>query len=306
MSTNFPSDAAIVNIKGTEKALALTIDCNSRYVNADPETGCAIAVAEAARNIVCSGGVPVAITNCLNFGNPYNPEVYWQFVGAIKGMGKACIKFDTPVTGGNVSFYNQSVTGDSSEPVFPTPTIGMLGILDNKEFATTLAFQERGNRIYLIGESQNDIASSEYLYSFHKIKNSPAPYFDLEKEYQLQRAIRKLIQKGLIQSAHDCADGGLFITLLESAMANNFGFDISTDEDFRKDAFLFGEAQSRVVVSVKDTDEDAFIDFMGITSVEFSYIGDVTDEDIVIDGESFGNILEAKNVFDTVLENALK
>lgn len=306
MSTNYPSDAALLNIKGTEKALALTVDCNSRYVNADPETGCAIAVAEAARNIVCSGGVPVAITNCLNFGNPYNPEVYWQFVGAIKGMTKACIKFDTPVTGGNVSFYNQSVVGDTTEPVFPTPTIGMLGILDNKEFATSLAFQEQGNRIYLIGESQNDISSSEYLYSYHKVKNSPAPYFDLEKEYQVQRAIRKLIQKGIIQSAHDCSDGGLFITLLESAMVKNLGFDISTDEDFRKDAFLFGEAQSRVVVSVKDVDEDAFIDFMSITSVEFSYIGDVTGEEIVIDGESFGSVDDAKHTFDHVLENALK
>ncbi len=305
MSTNFPSDAALVNIKGTEKALALTVDCNSRYVNADPETGCAIAVAEAARNIVCSGGVPVAITNCLNFGNPYNPEVYWQFVGAIKGMAKACVKFDTPVTGGNVSFYNQSVVGDTTEPVFPTPTIGMLGVLDNKEFATTLAFQEPGNRIYLIGESQNDISSSEYLYSFHKIKNSPAPFFDLEKEYQLQRAIRKLIQKGLIQSAHDCADGGLFITLLESAMPNNFGFDISSDDEIRKDAFLFGEAQSRVVVSVKDINEDAFIDFMSITSVEFSYIGDVTPNDIIIDEEHFGSIEDAKEIIDSVLENAL-
>ncbi len=305
MSTNYPSDAALVNIKGTEKAIALTVDCNSRYVNADPEVGCSIAVAEAARNIVCSGGVPVAITNCLNFGNPYNPEVYWQFVGAIKGMGKACVKFDTPVTGGNVSFYNQSQVGDVTEPVFPTPTIGMLGILDNKEFATSLAFQEQGHRIYLIGESQNDIASSEYLYSYHKVKQSPAPFFDLEKEYQLQRAIRKLIQKGLIQSAHDCSDGGLFIALLESAMVKNLGFDISTDEDFRKDAFLFGEAQSRVVVSVKDTDEDAFIDFMSITSVEFSYIGDVTASDIVVDEASFGSVEELKSTYENVLEKAM-
>ncbi len=129
MSTNAPSDAAIVNIKGTNKAIALKVDCNSRYVNADPEVGCAIAVSEAARNIVCSGGEPSAVTNCLNFGNPYNPEVYWQFVGSIKGMGKACIKFSTPVTGGNVSFYNQS---SYEGPVFPTPTIGMLGILKDK------------------------------------------------------------------------------------------------------------------------------------------------------------------------------
>src|SRR5206468_2624208 len=139
MSTNAPSDAAVVNIKGTNKAIALKVDCNSRYVNADPEKGTAIAVSEAARNIVCSGGEPSAITNCLNFGNPYNPEVYWQFVGAIKGMSKACKKFQTPVTGGNVSFYNQS---SDEGPVFPTPTIGMLGLLESKENAMSLDFKK--------------------------------------------------------------------------------------------------------------------------------------------------------------------
>jgi phosphoribosylformylglycinamidine synthase II len=174
MSTNAPSDAAIVNIKGSKKALAMTVDCNSRYVNADPETGCAIAVSEAARNIVCSGGLPSAVTNCLNFGNPYNPEVYWQFVGSIKGMGKACLKFETPVTGGNVSFYNQS---SYEGPVFPTPTIGMIGLVPDKTNQTTLDFKKEGDAIYLIGENKNDISSSEYLYSFHKIKNTPAPYF---------------------------------------------------------------------------------------------------------------------------------
>ena len=176
MSTNAPSDAAIVNIKGTKKALAMTVDCNARYVNADPEVGCAIAVSEAARNIVCSGGAPSAVTNCLNFGNPYNPEVYWQFVGAIKGMSAACLKFKTPVTGGNVSFYNQS---SYEGPVFPTPTIGMIGVLEDKTLQTTLNFKTAGDVIYLVGESKNDISSSEYLYSFHKVKNTPAPYFNL-------------------------------------------------------------------------------------------------------------------------------
>jgi phosphoribosylformylglycinamidine synthase subunit PurL len=160
MSTNNPSDAAIVNIKDTNKAIALTVDCNSRYVNADPEIGTAIAVSEAARNIVCSGGEPSAVTNCLNFGNPYNPEVYWQFVGAIKGMSSACLKFETPVTGGNVSFYNQS---SYEGPVFPTPTIGMLGILKDKNNRMTLDFKQQGDLIYLIGESKNDLASSEYI-----------------------------------------------------------------------------------------------------------------------------------------------
>jgi phosphoribosylformylglycinamidine synthase II len=157
MTTNMPSDAAIVKIKGTNKAIAIKVDCNSRYVNSDPEEGTAIAVAEAARNIVCSGGEPLAITNCLNFGNPYVPEVYWHFVGAIKGMKKACEKFETPVTGGNVSFYNQS---SDEGPVFPTPTIGMLGLLEDRSNAMTLAFQTAGDSIYLVGEAQNDINSS--------------------------------------------------------------------------------------------------------------------------------------------------
>jgi phosphoribosylformylglycinamidine synthase len=294
MSTNAPSDAAIVNIKGTNKAIALKVDCNSRYVNADPEVGCAI---------VCSGGEPSAVTNCLNFGNPYNPEVYWQFVGSIKGMGKACIKFSTPVTGGNVSFYNQS---SYEGPVFPTPTIGMLGILKDKRTRMTLNFKNEGDSIYLIGSSKNDISSSEYLYSFHKVKNSPAPAFDIDEEYDVQQAVKELIKARAIQSAHDCADGGLFITLLESAMPNGLGFDISCDEEVRKDAFLFGEAQSRVVVSVKKDDEDKFIEIMMQAGVDFSYIGDVKGREMIIDEESMGTVAEAKHIFDTTLGELLK
>ncbi|MEO6882736.1 MAG: phosphoribosylformylglycinamidine synthase subunit PurL [Bacteroidia bacterium] len=303
MSTNKPSDAAIVNIKETEKAIALTVDCNARYVNADPETGCAIAVSEAARNIVCSGGEPSAITNCLNFGNPYNPEVYWQFVSAIKGMSTACLKFQTPVTGGNVSFYNQS---SFEGPVFPTPTIGMLGILKNKSSQMTLDFKNEGDLIYLIGASQNDISSSEYLYSFHKIKNSPAPHFNLDEEYKVQQAIKAMINAGLIQSAHDVSDGGLFITLAESAMPRGLGFDVSSDNEFRKDAFLFGEAQSRVVVSVKKEDEDNFINLLMNEDVEFNFIGEVYDTEMLIDDESYGNIKEAKDMYDNALGNLLK
>lgn len=303
MSTNAPSDAAIVNIKGTNKAIALKVDCNSRYVNADPETGCAIAVSEAARNIVCSGGEPSAITNCLNFGNPYNPEVYWQFVGSIKGMSKACIKFSTPVTGGNVSFYNQS---SYEGPVFPTPTIGMLGILMDKNNRMTLNFKNEGDSIYMIGSSKDDIACSEYLYSYQKIKKSPAPAFDLNEEFEVQKAVKKLIKEKVIQSAHDCADGGLFITLLESSMPNGLGFDISCDESIRKDAFLFGEAQSRVIVSVKKKDEDRFIDLMMDSKAEFAYLGDVTGNEMIIDEESYGTIAEAKATFDSALGELLK
>jgi phosphoribosylformylglycinamidine synthase len=303
MSTNAPSDAAIVNIKGTKKAIALKVDCNARYVNADPEVGCAIAVSEAARNIVCSGAEPSAITNCLNFGNPYNPEVYWQFVNVIKGMGSACIKFETPVTGGNVSFYNQS---SYEGPVFPTPTIGMLGVMKDKANRMTLNFKNEGDSIYLIGSSKNCINSSEYLYSFHNVKNTPAPFFNLDEEYEVQKAVKTIIKERVVQSAHDCADGGLFITLLESAMTNGLGFDISADSEIRKDAFLFGEAQSRVVVSVKKSDEDKFIDLMMASRAEFEYLGDVKGNEMIVDEESFGTVADAKKIFDSALGELLK
>lgn len=301
MTTNFPSAAGVVNIKGSDKALVVSVDCNSRYVKADPEIGTMIAVAEAARNIVCTGGKPLAITNCLNFGNPYIPEVYWQFVGAIKGMGKACEKFGTPVTGGNVSFYNQSSIGGKDEAVFPTPTIGMLGLMENKNHHTTLAFKEKGHMIYLIGRSRNDIASSEYLNSFHGVKASPSPFFDLEEEYKIQQAIMSLIQLNLIQSANDVSDGGLFIALLESAMPRNLGFDITSDAEVRTDAFLFGESQGRFVVTVSPSRETHFIDFMIESKVPFTTLGHVTKSEIRVDDVSFGFIADLKHSYDTAL-----
>lgn len=302
MSTNAPSDAAVVNIKGTKKALAMTVDCNSRYVNADPEAGCAIAVSEAARNIVCSGGVPSAVTNCLNFGNPYNPEVYWQFVGAIKGMSKACLKFQTPVTGGNVSFYNQS---SYEGPVFPTPTIGMIGILEDKSHKTTLDFKQEGDVIYLIGESKNDIASSEYLYSFHKVKNTPAPYFDLDTEFNVQQAVSELIRAQVLQSAHDLSDGGLFLSLLESSMVNGLGFEITSDPSVRKDAFLFGEAQSRVIVSVSADRAAQLEELLKQKPVAFRKLGLVKGSSVVVDGTDYGRIAGYAASFDTSIEGYL-
>ncbi|RYE08474.1 MAG: phosphoribosylformylglycinamidine synthase subunit PurL, partial [Sphingobacteriales bacterium] len=198
-TTNAPSDAAIVVAKPTGKALALTTDCNSRYVYADPYKGAMIAVAEAARNIVCSGGQPLGVTNCLNFGNPYDPEVYYQFSNAIKGMGEACLKFETPVTGGNVSFYNQSPDG----PVYPTPTIGMVGIMDSVQNKMTLNFKNAGDAIYLVGVSRNCIGSSEYLHKIVGEEFSPCPHFDLEEEYALQQKVQSLISNKTIVSAHD-------------------------------------------------------------------------------------------------------
>ncbi len=302
MTTNNPSDAAVIHIKGTSKAIALTIDCNARYVFADPEKGCAIAVAEAARNITCAGGEPLAITNCLNFGNPYVPEVYWQFVGAIKGMSAACLKFQTPVTGGNVSFYNQS---SDEGPVFPTPTIGMLGILDNIKTFMTTDFKSEGDFIYLIGNNVNDIASSQYLASYHGVTACPAPYFDLDQEHQLHQTIKQLIKQKLIASAHDVSDGGLYITLLESAMTNSFGFSIKTSPQLRKDAFLFGEAQGRVVVSVKPMHVDSFSEYMIDQKTPFSLLGHVNSELLLIDERSFGSIKQAKNEYNQALDHIL-
>ena len=302
MSTNSVSDASVVNIKGTNKALVMKVDCNSRYVNADPEVGCAIAVSEAARNIVCTGGNPSAVTNCLNFGNPYNPEVYWQFVGAIKGMGSACKKFETPVTGGNVSFYNQS---SYEGPVFPTPTIGMIGILNDKSKQMTLDFKKEGDCVYLIGECKNDISSSEYLYSFQKISNTPAPDFDLDEEFSVQNAVKKIISEKIIDSAHDCSDGGLFVALVECAFKNNLGFDISTDRNIRKDAYLFGENQSRVVVSLKKENEITLVNALKDMNVKFSKLGFVKGKEIRIDGEVFGTVSEYKKLYDTSIESKL-
>jgi phosphoribosylformylglycinamidine synthase len=305
-TTNATSDAAVVRVKGTNKALAVTTDCNSNYVKADPYTGTMIAVAEAARNIVCSGGEPVAITNCLNFGNPYNPEVYWQFVHAIKGMGEACRRFDTPVTGGNVSFYNQSVFKEKTEPVHPTPTIGMLGILDNADKQMTLDFKAAGHQVYMIGTPQNDIASSEYLRIVHGIDLSPAPHFDLDEEFHIQHNLKAIIKKEMVESAHDVSEGGLFVALMESAMIRGLGFDIETDTNFRKDAYLFGESQSRVVVSVTEEMEDELVNHLNSHNVPFTKLGEVTEGKLAIDGESFGEIGQWKQTYNDLLAEKME
>ncbi len=301
-STNFPSDAAIVKIKGTDKSLALTVDCNSRYVYSNPHVGCAIAVAEAARNIVCSGARPSAVTNCLNFGNPYDKEVYYQFKHSIDGMREACLKFNTPVTGGNVSFYNQSTEGVA---VYPTPTIGMVGILEKPEHQTGLAFKEEGDLIYLIGQSQNDISSSQYLAKYHKVAFSPAPWFDLDEEKRLQDAIYESIEKGFISSAHDVSEGGLFVTLMESAMNSHLGFRIQSDNAFRKDAWLFGEGQSRVVLTVNPSKRELLENHFGTHGLNYQHIGEVKGGNALIDGEDFGSIEQLKSLYDNAIGNAL-
>lgn len=299
-STNHPSDAAVVLVHETGKALAVTVDCNSRYVFADPYKGAMMAVAEAARNIVCSGGVPLGVTNCLNFGNPYDPEVYYQFVNAIKGMGEACRKFDTPVTGGNVSFYNQSPDG----PVYPTPTIGMVGLVQDPKKKMSLNFKSEGDLIYVIGSMKNEINSSEYLHKIKGVEFSPAPYFDLDEEYALQEKIAELIKSGVIESAHDISEGGLFVTLCESGFTNELGFTLRSQKDMRKDAFFFGEAQSRVVITVAPANFEKFEDL--IKGFPHHEIGIVSVGKLDIDGEDWGDIKEWKELYNTAIEKYLQ
>ena len=301
-STNAPSDASIVIAKGTGKALAMTVDCNSKYVYANPEVGAMIAVAEAARNIVCSGGEPIGVTNCLNFGNPYDPEVYYQFVKSVEGMGAACRKFNTPVTGGNVSFYNQNPDG----PVFPTPTIGMVGIVEDLKNRMTLDFKTAGDVIVLLGTQRNDIGSSEYVNKIKGVAHSQAPYFDLEEEFALHQLVTGLIKEQKIKSAHDISEGGLIITLLESAFVNNKGFEVSSNNTtLRSDAYWLGEAQSRVVVScdaVNLTSIETMAKQLGIVS---NVIGKVTEGTIQVNNEKWEAIANWKNAYDTAIEKKL-
>ena len=307
MTTNAPSDAGLVLLKeaGGKKALAVTVDCNGRYVHADPYRGAMIAVSEAARNIICSGAEPCGVTNCLNFGNPYDPEVYWQFAQVIKGMGEACREFRTPVTGGNVSFYNQTRTATGDVAVFPTPTIGMVGVLNDVEKRATLAFQEKGHLIFLIGRVTNDIACSEYLVRHHNVLRSPAPYFDLAEEHVVHVLVHHLIKRGLVTAVHDVSDGGLWTTLVEMGLPNGLGFDIVTDGEVRTDAFLFGEGQGRIVVTVAEDQENDFLDLLRTSRVPFILLGHVTKGKLVVDDEPFGAIDDARDVYESVLPNCL-
>ncbi|HMJ48772.1 MAG TPA: AIR synthase-related protein, partial [Ferruginibacter sp.] len=228
---------------------------------------------------------------------------YYQFVHAVKGMGEACLKFDTPVTGGNVSFYNQSPDG----PVYPTPTIGMVGLLESIDEKMTLDFRNPGDIIYLIGEPGKDINSSEYLHKIIGEEFSPAPYFDLDTEYNLQQTVLLLIKNKLIVSAHDVSEGGLVVTLFESSFYRELGFEVSMKlPGGREDAYWFGEAQSRVVISVQQNQQAGFIKNMETSGTAFSELGRVTKGDILVSGENWGFINEWKDIYDNAIGNYLR
>jgi len=233
--------------------------------------------------------------------------VYWQFVMAIKGMSEACTMFKTPVTGGNVSFYNQTSGGKNETiPVFPTPTIGMIGIIKDKSKMMTLDFKEKGDLIFLIGESEDDINSSEYLSAIHGITASPAPHFDIDREYAVQDAVRKLIQNEIINAAHDVSDGGLYTTLVEMGLNRGLGFDITTDAAVRMDAFLFGESQSRIVVTIDRDSEESLIESLQGAGVPFTLLGHVTRGKMVVDDEHYSFIADAAKIYNEAIERKLE
>jgi len=272
------SDAAVVRLRDTDRAIAATVDGNGRYVYLHPYRGAQIAMAEAARNLVCSGALPRAVTNNLNFGNPTKPEVYHQLSEAVRGMGDACRAFETPVTGGNVSLYNENPAG----AIYPTPVVGMVGVIDSLAHATASGFSEEGDAIVLLGRNTEELGASEYLKRVHGTVAGEPPVVDLDAEGALQRAVLAMIRGGHVRSAHDCADGGLAVALAESAIADPerpLGVDVELPDDIDATALLFGEAQGRVVLSCTPEAVDEVLRIAGEHGVPAARIGTVGGAD---------------------------
>ena len=283
-------DAAVIRIKKTNKAIAVKTDCNGRYVYLNPRRGTMIAVAESARNVACTGAIPIAITNCLNFGNPYDKEIYWQFKEAIEGMKEACIVFDTPVTGGNVSFYNES----KNHTVYPTPVIGMLGLIENVIHITSSYFKDEGDLIYLLGETAPEIGGSEFLKEFFNKVEGDIPQINLKFEKHLIDTLISLIQKGFIKSAHDLSDGGLAVAIAECCIMNRkkkIGAEINININFRNDFFLFSESQSRILITVNTHFKNDVEKYLNDANIPFEMIGTVG-----------GGKLKINNLIDLSLE----
>ncbi|MCP4310511.1 MAG: phosphoribosylformylglycinamidine synthase subunit PurL [Bacteroidetes bacterium] len=305
LSSEYASDAGIVKVGGHNQALAMSVDGNSRYGRLEPRKGAMISVAEASRNIICSGGRPLALADCLNYGDPSDPFVYNDFAESVKGISEVCRKMEIPVVAGNVSFHNLTHNGEDIDSIIPTPVVGMVGILDKLEDVMTVNFRNKGDVIFLIGRSDNDVSSSEYLSFVHLVNESAAPKFELEYEIKLQGVVKDLIGKRLVSSAHDVSLGGLFVTLVECALPMGLGFDVTSPAEIRGDAFLFGESQSRVVVTVSSEQETSFLDFMMETGIHFSALGHVTKEELRIDDVSYGFIADYARDFEKSLERIL-
>ncbi|MED4785095.1 phosphoribosylformylglycinamidine synthase subunit PurL [Brevibacillus choshinensis] len=272
------SDAAVVMVRGTRKALAMSTDCNGRYVYLDPKVGGAIAVAESARNVVCSGAEPLAITDCLNFGSPEKPEVFWQFEKACEGMSEACVALDSPVIGGNVSFYNER----SGDAIYPTPTVGMVGLITDVDHITTQNFKHEGDAIILLGETFAELGGSEYQKMATGSISGRPPQIDLAKEAAVQKLTLAAIRKGLVKSAHDLSEGGLGVALAESCFGENFGAQVTLESELRPDVLLFSESQSRILLSASNDQVEALLALAAEHGVPAGQIGRTGGESLVI------------------------
>ncbi|NTW55692.1 MAG: phosphoribosylformylglycinamidine synthase subunit PurL [Chlorobiaceae bacterium] len=311
------TDAAVIRIKGTKKGLAMKTDCNARYVYLNPAAGGRIAVAECARNIACTGARPLAITNCLNFGNPYKPEVYYQFKTSVEGMGAACRMFNTPVTGGNVSFYNESSIGGLRTAIYPTPTIGMIGLLDDIDNLVGSTFCNNGDAIIILGDPELALDGSEYLVMQYGTPGKDAPAIDLEQEKNLQELLISLAGKKLVHSAHDVSDGGLFVTLAEKAIMGSenphLGFSVDLESTENSPAgiqeLFFSEAQGRVVLSIAPEQAKAVIEEANRHGIPIRVIGQVTEgtATIAVNGRKMFNLPVGKlaTAYYHALESAL-
>ncbi len=278
------SDSSVIRIPGTRKAVSISVDCNSRYTFLDPYIGGKIAVAESARNVAASGAKPIAMTDCLNFGNPEKPETMWQFVESIRGISDACLALNTPVIGGNVSFYNET----NGRGIYPTPTIGMVGLLESADKRVSQWFKEPGDKIYLLGDTFEEIGGSEYLALIHGLVKGRPPSLDLEKEKVLQELLIDLIKEKILKSSHDCSEGGIAVALAECCISTPrkpVGAVVSLPQkDIRKDAYLFGESQSRIIVSVSSGKcEDNLHTKSKEKNVPIFEIGTVGGDSLVID-----------------------
>ena len=299
------SDAAVVRIKGTKKALAMTADCNSRYCYLDPFAGGAIAVAEAARNLVCSGAKPIALTDCLNFGNPERPEIMWQFEQAVLGMSETARKLEVPVISGNVSLYNET----SGTAVYPTPTVGMVGLIEDVSRHVTQWFKGEGDVIAILGETKEELGGSEYLKIIHKLDKGRPPHLDINIEKRLQKACLNAIHDDIIKSAHDCSEGGLSVALAECCISSPHGVigaEITLPVSMRRDAILFAESQSRIVISLAEEDITRLMAIADKHSVPAIIIGKAGGDRLKINGLINMPVKELKEEWKGALEKLLR
>ncbi|EFU42586.1 phosphoribosylformylglycinamidine synthase II [Paenibacillus vortex V453] len=295
------SDAAVVTVHGTRKALAMTTDCNGRYVYLDPERGGRIAVSEAARNIVCSGAEPLAITDNLNFGSPEKPEIFWQMEKAVDGMAEACRELGTPVIGGNVSLYNENTKG----AIYPTPVVGMVGLIHDTDHITTQAFKAEGDAIYLLGDTLAELGGSEFQAVVHGVSEGRPPELDLGTEKKLLDGVLKAIQSGLVQSAHDVSEGGLAAALAESCISGNVGATVEWSTELRSDVALFSESQSRIVLSVSADHKNALEKLLQEAGVPFTALGFVGGSKLSININGASALEESVEALKSVWEDAI-